>query len=307
MRALITGGSGFIGTAVTQRLSKKNFDVTIFDKRPPCDKSIKSCKYIEGDLLDLEKVKASIVDVDIVYHFAANADISMGFQNTSLDLQMTTMSTYNVLEAMRVNDIRSILFLSGSGVYGNIGNKIAREDSGPLLPVSLYGASKLAAEGLISAFASMFNMHATILRPANIVGGGQTHGVLFDFVRKLKRDHQRLEVLGNGQQKKSYLHIDDLVEAIEVALTNQNESVRLVNVASADLIDVNCIAQTVIDFLNLKDVSLAYTGGIVGWIGDVPTIRMDTSKLRELGWKPQLTSKAAIQKALAEMTSEKVV
>lgn len=304
MRTLITGGSGFIGSAVSRHLSKKDFDVTIFDKRPPCGESLKTCKYIKGDLLDLEKVKNSLVGIDYVYHFAANADISMGFENTALDLQMTTIATYNVLEAMRANGIRTILFLSGSGVYGDIGNSIAREDTGPLLPVSLYGASKLAAEGLISAFASMFNLRATILRPANIVGGGQTHGVLFDFVRKLKRDSKQLEILGNGKQTKSYLHIDDLTAAIELAMNSQREPVRLLNVASEDLIDVNWIAQTTIESLHLKDVSLVYTGGNIGWIGDVPTISMDTSKLKGLGWKPQFTSKAAIKRALEEMLAE---
>lgn len=307
MKALITGGSGFIGTYLSKRLSTEHVEVTIFDKRSPCAETQKFCKFVGGDLLELDQVKNAIADFDVVYHLAANADISIGAKNTSIDLQLTTIATYNVLEAMRVNSVQSIVFLSGSGVYGKVmGDTPATEDSGPLLPVSLYGANKLAAEGLISAFANMFDMRAIILRPANIVGGGQTHGVLFDFLRKLKHDNRRLEILGDGNQTKSYLHVDDLFRAIKTAQAAQIGTVSLFNVASADLVDVNWIANTVIERLGLTDVKISHTGGKVGWIGDVAKIRLDTSKLEKLGWTPQFTSKQAINKALSEMlTSEK--
>ncbi len=301
MKAFITGGSGFIGTFVAQKLSRNNVNVTIFDKRAPTPQSLSLCKYIQGDLLDVEKVKESISGHDVVYHLAANADISMGVKDTALDLQLTTIATYNVLEAMRLRGVSSIVFLSGSGVYGEIGESQGVETAGPLLPVSLYGASKLAAEGLISAFSNMFNMQAAILRPANVVGGGQTHGVLFDFIQKLKHDCHHLEILGDGNQTKSYLHIADLYEAIATVLKPHQERVSLVNVASADTVDVNWIAGKVIEFLNLKDVQITHTPGKVGWIGDVPTIKLNTTKLRQLGWSPQYSSKEAIDKALAEI------
>lgn len=301
MKAFITGGSGFIGTFVAQKLSLNNVDVTIFDRRAPNEELLGLCKYIQGDLLDLERVKASIDCHDVVYHLAANADISMGVKDTALDLQLTTIATYNVLEAMRLRGVKSIVFLSGSGVYGDIGTSQCVETAGPLLPVSLYGASKLAAEGLISAFSNMFNMNAVILRPANVVGGGQTHGVLFDFIQKLKRDSRHLEILGDGNQTKSYLHITDLYEAISATLKSQQEPVSVVNVASSDTVDVNWIAGRVIECLNLKEVQITHTQGKVGWIGDVPTIKLNTSKLRQLGWAPQYSSKEAINKALTEI------
>ncbi|CAN5591777.1 NAD-dependent epimerase/dehydratase family protein [soil metagenome] len=301
MKAFITGGSGFIGTFVAQKLSRNNVEVTIFDKRSPSPESLSLCKYIQGDLLDLEKIKEAISGHDVVYHLAANADISMGVKDTALDLQLTTIATYNVLESMRLGGVSSIVFLSGSGVYGDIGEFQGVETAGPLLPISLYGASKLAAEGLISAFSNMFNMQAVILRPANVVGGGQTHGVLFDFIQKLKRDCHHLEILGDGNQTKSYLHIDDLYQAIATVLKTKQERVSLVNVASADTVNVNWIAKKVIEFLNLRDVQITHTHGKVGWIGDVPTIRLNTEKLRELGWTPKYSSEEAIDKALAEI------
>jgi UDP-glucose 4-epimerase len=305
MKAFITGGSGFIGSYIADRLSRDGAEVTIFDKCSPSSVLLKTCKYINGDLLDLERVKAALARHDSVYHLAANADISRGVQDTALDLQMTTIATYNVLESMRMQQTKSIVFLSGSGVYGDIGDNVAVEDAGPLLPVSLYGASKLAAEGLISAFANMFNMKATIFRPANVVGGGQTHGVLFDFVRKLNENNKQLEVLGDGNQTKSYLHIDDLFDAIDLVLNSQTERIGVFNVASKDMISVNNIAEQVVDFLRLTNVQITHTDGKVGWVGDVPTIKLDTSKLRGLGWSPVFSSHDAIQRALVEMNSGK--
>ncbi|HEY9734052.1 MAG TPA: NAD-dependent epimerase/dehydratase family protein [Drouetiella sp.] len=304
MKALITGGSGFIGTHFARRLSRQSFDVTIFDKRVPCAESLNHCHFIQGDLLDLEQVKETIDGFDIVYHLAANADISKGAQDTALDLQLTTIATYNVLEAMRINAVKSLVFLSGSGVYGYTGGKSVNEESGPLLPVSLYGAAKLAAESLISAFANMFDMKALIVRPANIVGGGQTHGVLFDFLHKLKVDKKRLEILGDGNQTKSYLHVDDLCDAVALALSTDSERVHVINVSSDDLIDVNWIARTTIDFLDLTDVTITHTEGRVGWVGDVPTIKLDTTKLKRLGWIPKFGSKTAILKALEELSAQ---
>ncbi|MBS1954058.1 MAG: NAD-dependent epimerase/dehydratase family protein [Cyanobacteria bacterium SZAS-4] len=301
MKAFITGGSGFIGTFVAHKLLQNNVEVTIFDRREPNAELTHLCNCIQGDLLDLEKVKNSIGGHDVVYHLAANADISMGVKDTALDLQLTTIATYNVLESMRLNTISSIVFLSGSGVYGDASDTQCVETAGPLLPVSLYGASKLAAEGLISAFSNMFNMKALIFRPANIVGGGQTHGVLFDFIQKLKRDCHRLEILGDGNQTKSYLYIDDLYDAITIALDTQQEAVSVINVASADTVDVNWIAARVIEFMKLSEVQITHTKGKVGWVGDVPTVRLNTSKLRQLGWVPQYSSKEAIDKALTEI------
>jgi UDP-glucose 4-epimerase len=301
MKAFITGGSGFIGSHIVKKLLDSGNEVTIFDKRAPHKTISSRCNFIEGDLLRLEAVKRAIEGCEIVYHLAANADISMGVQDTALDLNLTTVATYNVLESMRTSSAKKIVFLSGSGVYGDLGETVALETSGPLLPVSLYGASKLAAEGLISAFSAMFGIEALIFRPANVVGGGQTHGVLFDFIRKLERDSRNLEILGDGRQTKSYLHLEDLWTAIDLILRLSDERITLLNVAADDTVEVNWIAQRVIEKLNLPNVRITHTGGKVGWIGDVSQVRLSTEKLKQFGWLPRHSSMDAIDRAIAEM------
>ncbi len=302
MKAFITGGSGFIGGYLAKQLLKIGTSVTIFDKRPLPSESTLDCVFIEGDLLNLEQISNALSGGhDIVYHLAANADISAGVKDTALDLNLTTIATYNVLESMRRGSTKAIVFLSGSGVYGDLGATVATENMGPLLPVSLYGAGKLAAEGLISAFSSMFGFRATILRPANVVGGGQTHGVVFDFINKLKRDSNNLQILGDGKQTKSYLYVGDLYEAVSTVLQSQKDPVSLLNIASDDTVDVNWIAQKVIEAMKLPNVCVTHTGGKVGWTGDVPMVQLSTEKLKKTGWRPKYTSKDAVDLAIAEI------
>lgn len=303
MKAFITGGAGFIGGYIAARLLEQGQSVTIFDKKEPHSNLLnnRNLFFIQDDLLNLTSIARSIVEHDIVYHLAANADISTGVSDTALDLQLTTIATYNVLEAMRLSSIKDIVFLSGSGVYGDTEGKIVSESTGPLLPVSLYGASKLAAEGLISAFSNMFDLRATIFRPANIVGGGQTHGVLFDFIHKLKRDPSKLQILGDGHQLKSYLHVSDLYEALKIVVNAGREGLTLLNIASDDLVDVNWIAEEVINGLSLSPVEISYSGGRVGWVGDVPRIHMNTEMIKRYGWQPRFSSKQAVRQAILEL------
>jgi UDP-glucose 4-epimerase len=245
-------------------------------------------------------------------------------------LKLSTIATHNVLEAMRKTDVRSITYFSGSGVYGDARGKEMFEDAGPLLPVSLYGAGKLAAEGLISAYSHLFGMHALIFRPANIVGGKQTHGVIFDFVRKLRTNANQLEILGDGRQTKSYIHISDVIAAIDCAQTHHGRAlisstqsssehlaskepltpdehprVAVYNLASADAVCVDWIAQTIITAMKLSGAQITYTGGQSGWPGDVPIIRLATAKLQAIGWRAKFSSKDAVQMAVQEMLTDK--
>lgn len=288
----ITGGAGFIGSNLAARLNQRN-KITIYDKKNG------------EDLLDFSKLKKAMKNHDLVFHLASNPDIAKSEKYPRLDLDQGIISAFNVLEAVRQNNIKNIAFASGSGVYGDQGVSYTKESFGPLLPVSMYGASKLAVEGLIAAFCHIYDMQAWIFRPANIVGRRQTHGVGYDFIRKLKDDPKNLQVLGDGSQSKSYLYIDDLIDALILVIEKSNEKVNLFNVASDTFIDVKTIAQITIKEMGLKNVKLHFGTDSRGWKGDVPKVRMDTSKIKKLGWKAKLNSKEAIRKSIKDLLNKK--
>jgi len=246
-------------------------------------------------------VKKAVTGCDMVFHMASNPDISKGMTETDLDLKQGVLTLYNVLESMRLARVKRIFFPSGSGVYGAVGMTSTDECFGPLLPISLYGASKLACEGLISAFCNMFDMQAWIARLANVVGARQTHGVVLDFVRKLRQNPNELEILGDGTQSKSYLHVSDCVEAVIFIINHSAARVNVFNAASDDYLDVTTVAKIVAEEMGLKNVRLLYTGGDRGWKGDVPKVRMGTWKIKELGWKCRLTSVEAVRRAAREL------
>ncbi len=312
MKYFITGGAGFIGSSMTSKLLKdpKN-KLTIFDNF--CSGKM---AYLEsytsdprfnikrGDLLDLEAIKSAIKDHGFVFHFAANPDIAKAMTETDLDLKQTVIATFNLLEAMRLSGINKIAYSSGSGVYGDVGEIQTPENFGPLLPTSMYGASKLGAEGLISAFCNMFDMQSWIFRFANVVGKNQTHGVGFDFINKLRKNSSKLTILGDGSQSKSYIHISDILDAMLLIISKTNEKVNVYNVATDDYITVNEIAQIVTEEMNLKNVKFEYTGGNRGWKGDVPVVRFNLKKIHNLGWKAKYSSKEAIRKSIKEMLEE---
>ena len=202
------------------------------------------------------------------------------------------------MESMRVNDVKRIVFPSGSGVSGEVGDRIVAEGYGPLLPISMYGATKLAAEAMISCFCHAFDMQGYILRLGNVVGDRLTHGVIFDFVRKLKATKEVLTVLGDGNQTKPYIHVQDVIDAMFLVIERARDRVNLFNVATDDWPTVSWIAQTVIAEMGLKHTKIQYTGGDRGWKGDVPIIKLDTSRIRKLGWKNQYSSKEAIRNAI---------
>jgi len=258
-------------------------------------------RFIYADLLDEPDVKRAMEEHDFVFHLSSNPDISKSMEQPDLDLKQGILVTFNVLEAMRLNGVKKIIYTSGSGIYGDVGTTYTAEDFGPLLPLSMYGASKLACEGLISAYCHMYDMQTWIFRMANIVGKRQTHGVTLDFINKLRKNPKELEILGNGKQSKSYLHVDECVEAMMFAIDHSNEKVNVFNIASNSYIDVTSIANMVIEEMGLKDVKLKYTGGSRGWKGDVPIVRLDTTIINKLGWKAKLSSEEAVRKALKEL------
>ncbi len=308
MKVFVSGGAGFIGSNLVDSLLEKGYQVTVYDNLSSGRKEFVSqhfgkdeFTFIEGDLSDIEKLKDVMKGFDCVFHFAGNPDIAKAMTMTDLDLREGTILTYNILEAMRINNTRRIIYSSGSGVYGDVGALPVAEGYGPLLPISLYGASKLACEAMISAFCHLFNMQAWILRFANVVGARQTHGVCLDFVRKLKKNPQELEVLGDGTQSKSYIHVKDCLEAIFLIVEKAKEKVNVYNVATDDYIDVTSIADTVIKEMRLKNVQYKYTGGDRGWKGDVPLVRFNLDRIHKLGWKARHTSYQAVRLSVREI------
>lgn len=309
MKYFVTGGAGFIGSTIVDKLfEEKNSEVTVFDNF--CSGQMlyidhhlnnKNFKLIKGDLQNLQLVKESIKGHDFVYHFAANPDISKAMTETDLDLRLGIIATYNLVEAMRINNVKAIAYSSGSGVYGDVGLTETPEDFGPLIPASMYGACKLGSEAIISAFCHMFDMRSWVFRFANVVGKRQTHGVGYDFIRKLKEKPFELTILGNGTQSKSYIHVDDVLEAIFYVIKKTNGIVNIFNVATGDYITVNEIAEIVINEMGLKNIKFNYTGGDRGWKGDVPVVRFNLDKINKLDWKAKYNSKQAIQKSVREM------
>ena len=304
----VIGGAGFIGSNVVDTLMQRGCQVIVYDNLSSGREQFISqyfgkdgFTFIEGDLSDIEKLKDVMKGFEYVFHFAANPDIARSMVETDLDLREGTILTYNVLEAMRVNNVRRIAYSSGSGVYGEVGAVATPEDYGPLLPISMYGASKLACEAMISAFCHMFDMQTWILRFANVIGARQTHGVCLDFIRKLKKTPQELEILGDGTQSKSYVHIKDCLEAIFLIMQEAKERVNVYNVATDDYIDVTSIANLVVKEMGLKNVQYKYTGGDRGWKGDVPQVRFDLNKLHKLDWRAHYTSSQAVRLSVREI------
>lgn len=309
MKYFITGGAGFIGSHMCDRLlDNLNNKVIVFDNFCSGKKSYiehhllnPSFRLVTGDMLDLKSLVKAVAGCDFVFHFAANPDIAKGMVETDLDLKQTIQATYNLLEAMRINKIKYIAYSSGSGVYGDVGLKETPENFGPLLPISMYGASKLGAEGIISAFCHMFDMQAWVYRFANVVGKRQTHGVGFDFIRRLRTEPTTLPILGDGKQSKAYIHVSDVIDAMLFIIDKTKSQVNLFNVATDDYVTVNEIAQIVIKEMNLKNVQFTYAGGDRGWKGDVPIVRFNLDKIHSLGWGAKYKAVEAVRLSIQEM------
>lgn len=310
---LITGGAGFIGTNLTYFLTTKypNIKITIidnfsnnfkyFEKLFSNQINNKKIKIIKLDLNNKEKLIYATRNIDLVFHFAANSDISLAIKNPLIDFD-GTMITSNLLECCRINKINRIIYTSGSGIYGDNKNIQKENNIKDLKPISFYGASKLACEGLMSAYSHMYNINISVFRMANIVGKYSTHGVIFDFLRKLKKDNTKLVILGNGLQNKSYLHVTDLINAFFIVLKKQTKKYDIFNVATDDLITVNNISRILFKSLKLKP-KVKFTGGKIGWKGDVSYIKLSNKKLKKIGWINLLKTSDAVKKTIDENIS----
>lgn len=306
MNILVAGGAGFIGSHLCDALLSKNNTVIVADKLIMGSKNIGHLsqntrfKFYEMELANQDNVDKLFKDnkIDIVYHMAANSDISKSANDTSIDFNDTLLTTRVLLESMRKNNVKNIFFASTSAVYGEMPDIVLNEETGGLKPVSYYGGAKLASEALISSYVSMCDMNAVIFRFPNVIGPRLTHGVVYDFVKKLRNNPKELEILGNGTQCKPYIYVTDLVNAI-VKLTEQFEpGVDVFNISvMSEGTSVTHIAEIVVDVLGLSDVEFKYTGGDRGWKGDVPRFKYDISKVLATGWKPEYTSDEAVRKA----------
>ena len=314
-RVAVVGGAGFIGSHAVDRLlaSLDSERVTVFDnfssgrwwhlEHHVDDRRL---VVIDADAKDLGALTSALAGHDLVIHLASNPDIAAAMSDPTIDFREGTVLTHHVAEAMRRNDVGRVIYASGSGIYGDLGEVAPTEDHGPLVPSSTYGASKLAGEALLCSYAHMFGSHVSAFRFGNVVGPRQTHGVGFDFLRRLAEDPTRLRILGDGQQSKSYIHVDDVLDAVFHTAGRQSDPYSAWNVATGDYITVTEIAELAIEIAGLRiaDVRLEYTGGSRGWQGDVPVVRLDTSKLRATGWTCKRPTREALRQSMLSMVGE---
>jgi UDP-glucose 4-epimerase len=309
----VVGGAGFVGSHFTDRLlsDPDTVRVTLYDNFSSGQEwhyahhaDDRRLRVVGGDVQDLGQLALAMAGHDCVIHLASNPDIARAATDPSIDFVQGTALTQNVVEAMRLAGVERILYASGSGVYGDLGEIEAHEDLGRLLPVSTYGASKLAGEALICSYAHMFGIRGCAFRFGNVVGARQTHGVGLDFLRQMLRDGTRLRILGDGRQSKSYIHVSDVVEAVLLAHRVSTEPFNVFNVATGDYITVREIAAIVAECTGNTDVQFEYTGGDRGWKGDVPVVRLNTDKIRSLGWKCRKTSAEAIRASVMRMRDQ---
>jgi UDP-glucose 4-epimerase len=303
MAILVTGGAGFIGSHLIDALIEEGNEVRCIDnfssgRKEFIEQSMeKGLELIEGDMLNRDDIRRALKGCDTVFHLAANPDVRLGVENTEVHLEQNIIATYNLLEEMRNAGVKKIAFTSSSTVYGEAEEIPTPESYGPLIPISLYGASKLAAEGLIASYCHTFDMQSVIYRFANVVGPRSTHGVTYDFIKKLRENENELEILGDGKQKKSYLYISDCIEAMLFGMDKSRNKVEIFNIGSEDWVDVSKIADIVSKEMSLSP-KYRFTGGVDGgrgWKGDVKIMRLSIEKLKNMGWTPKYGSEEAIE------------
>jgi len=305
--ALVTGGAGFIGSHLVDRLVSNGWNVKVLDnfssgrmENIEHHKKRRNVEILRGDLKNPEEAEKSIRDVDVVFHYAANPEVRVSTTNPKIHFNENVVATFNLLEAMRKNDVEELVFASSSSVYGEPENIPVGEDAS-IKPVSVYGASKAACENLIHAYSNLYGLKAVILRYANVVGSRLRHGVIYDFIEKLSKNPMQLEILGDGTQKRSYIYIDDAIEATLIAYNKTaNRQFTVYNVGSEDWITVNDVADIVVEAMGLKNVIYIHkpVAHGVGWPGDVKNIALSIDKIKNLGFKPRLTSAEAVRKTV---------
>jgi UDP-glucose 4-epimerase len=309
-RWFVTGGAGFIGSHAVDLLVSAGCEVTVYDNL-----SLSTDQYIADyaengkvtfhrqDLANLDRLKEAMKGHDVVWHLGANTDIPSGFTKHRIDLESDVIATWNVLEAMLHAGIKDILFASSGAVYGDAIQGTFREDSGPLLPLSLYGAGKLACEGFISSYCSLFGIRAWVYRFGNVIGERTNHGVIFDFLKKLRQSPAHLEILGNGRGEKNYFLVEECIHGMLYIYHARPSGPFpvLYNLGPMSTTKVTQIADIVVEELGLKDVHYSFTGTEVGWPGDQPVVLLDTERIRELGWNIRHTSEEAVRIAARRM------
>jgi UDP-glucose 4-epimerase len=312
MKILITGGAGFIGSHLADYLLEKGYDVKVVDNLSFGSLEnikhligLKNFEFIKGDLRDSNIALNSVKGVDVVYHLAANPEVRIGEQSPDSLYDLNVYMTYILLEAMRKNGVKKLAFTSSSTVYGDAKVMPTPENYAPLEPISIYGGAKLASEAIISAYSHTFNMVSVSFRLANVIGKRSNHGVIHDFIEKLKKDKDKLEILGDGTQSKSYIHVKDVIEGM-FYLFNKTEEKGLkydaYNVGSEDQISVMDIAKIIVNEMGLNP-KIYLTGGVNGgrgWVGDVKYMLLSIEKAKSVGWKPKLNSYEAVKKAVRE-------
>jgi UDP-glucose 4-epimerase len=314
-RFFVVGGAGFIGSHFVDRLlaEPEVAAVSIYDNyssgrhwHHAAHDNDPRFTAVEGEVGDLDRLRSAMDGHDVVIHLASNPDIAAAVTNPAIDFDQGTALTNSVCEAMRTTSAQRILYASGSGVYGDLGHSEAHEDHGPLIPGSTYGASKLAGEALISSYVAMFDLSGCAFRFGNVVGARQTHGVGFDFVRRLLKDPTCLSILGDGSQSKSYIDVGDVVSAVLTAHRRTTEPYRAYNVATGDYITVTEIAHLALEVLGLDpaEVAFEYSGGSRGWKGDVPIVRLNTDRIRSLGWAQSAGSGDALSAAMRALARD---
>jgi UDP-glucose 4-epimerase len=308
----VIGGAGFIGSHFVERLLREGKTVSVVDNF--CSGSIEllgkmidnpNLKVFECDVENTSDLTSAIQNSRVVIHLASNPDIAKATSDPRIDFTQGTLLTESVAEASRLSGIQKILYASGSGVYGDAGTEVLTELS-QLRPISTYGASKLAGEALLASYAYMFGINATAFRFANVVGPRQTHGVGYDFIRRLSKNPKELTILGDGQQNKSYVHVTDVVSAV-LSFTKIDETAfDVYNVSTRDSLSVNQIASIALEVLDVdvSDIQINYTGGARGWKADVPIVKLDPSKLENTGWRPKFTSQSAMHDSILAMMQE---
>lgn len=311
----VVGGAGFIGGHLVARLLGRPEveQVTVYDnftsgRRWHLESAAGDprLRIVEGDVEDLERLVDALAGSRCVVHLASNPDIARAMTDPTIDFHQGTALTHSVIEAARRSSVDLVLYASGSGVYGDLGEQVAREDHGPLEPVSTYGASKLAGEVLLASYAHMFGLRCRAFRFGNVVGPRQTHGVGFDFVRKLLADPTRLDILGNGTQSKSYVHVEDVLDAVLLGGQEGDAPFDVYNVATGDYVTVTEIAGLAIECLGLDPdgVELVYGESDRGWKGDVPVVRIDTARIRSIGWQNRFSAAEALEQSMAAMLDD---
>lgn len=306
MKIVVTGGAGFIGSHLVDRLIEENHELVVLDNLSSGDEQFitphlgkERFRFHQIDLLN-GKITSFFEGVEEVWHLAAHPEVRLGVENTRVHLEQNLIVTSNVLEAMRMNGARRIIFTSTSTVYGEA-DKLPTPEEYPTMPISLYGASKLASEALIASYCHTFEMQAWIYRFANVIGRRSTHGVIYDFIHKLRSNPRELEILGDGNQTKSYIYVDDCIEAMLAGLkANGKNRVHIFNIGTNDMIRVKRIVEIVCEEMRTSP-KFKFTGGKRGWKGDVPVMLLDASKLNELGWKQRYTSEEAVKKATRDL------